>query len=175
MPKVKRPVPVSELICDALLRIIERDDKPYSEITVQDVVDEAGACRNSFYRNYSSLEDIFNKKFAAICSDSGTEIEMQEEYDYYDVFRSVCELYKKYKRFFKCYYKANSEVYFNTIISRVIASNTTQNVESLAPEDYYCFACRAWTGVGVITEWLNRDCDLSIEELTDIVKRFGLK
>lgn len=62
MPKVKRPVSVSELICDALLRLIKRG-RPYAEITIQEIADEAGACRNSFYRNCSSKADISAKDY----------------------------------------------------------------------------------------------------------------
>ena len=64
MPKRKRLVKVTDLIVEGLCRLVENGEKPFSELTVQDIVDEAGVCRNSFYRNYAEKDDIFRKQFA---------------------------------------------------------------------------------------------------------------
>lgn len=175
MPKVKRLVSVSDMICEALLRLIEAGEKPYNEITIQDVVDEAGVCRNSFYRNYRSMDDVFRKKFMEICGESDPEDMVRDGLDYFDVFQSACLQYQKHRRFFQCYYKANPKSYFDTISSRVILSNTTQEVVGLSSEEYYTYACRAWIGIGLTTEWLGRGCDVSAEELTEILRHFVLK
>lgn len=138
-------------------------------------MDEAGVCRNSFYRNYRSMDDIFQKRFLKICKDSDTLFRDGTPYDYYDVFASVCTQYQKNKRFFKCFYKADPKSYFDTIIHQIILSNTLPDTTVLAPEDYYIYACKAWTGMDIATEWLSRDCGISVEELTDILRRFALK
>lgn len=42
----------------ALISLMER--KPFSEITIKDITDRAGVSRVSYYRNYSSKEDILS-------------------------------------------------------------------------------------------------------------------
>ena len=50
---------VCECITQALFRLMKR--KPYHEITVTDIVREAGVSRNSFYRNYQSIQEIITQ------------------------------------------------------------------------------------------------------------------
>lgn len=50
---------VCECITQSLFRLLKR--KTYSEITVTDLVHEAGVSRNSFYRNYQNMEDIIQQ------------------------------------------------------------------------------------------------------------------
>ena len=173
MPKVKRLVSVSELICEALLRLIEHG-RPYSEISIQEIVDEAGVCRNSFYRNYSSKENIFQKRFLAICSESEQNDPLPQVYDYYDVLRAACVTFQKHRRFFRCYYLAEPRSYFDTITGQVIRTNAPPSVTEPGPAEYYAYACRAWIGIGVITEWFMRDCDISVDELVEIVRSHRL-
>lgn len=174
MPKVKRLVPVSHLICEGLLRLIEAGQKPYSEITIQDIVDEAGVCRNSFYRNFQSKEDIFQKKFLAICMEEDLITDGNEQFDYFDILKAVCRKFQNHRRFFRCYYKADLKSYFDTITSHVIFSNAPEKAAALSPAEYYTYACRAWIGIGVVTEWFNRDCDISIDDLVGIVSNIEL-
>lgn len=50
---------VCECITQSLFRLMRR--KPYDKITVTDLVREAGVSRNSFYRNYQSIEEIIRQ------------------------------------------------------------------------------------------------------------------
>ena len=50
---------VCECITQALFRLMKR--KPYHEITVTDIVREAGVSRNSFYRNYQNIQEIITQ------------------------------------------------------------------------------------------------------------------
>ena len=62
---------VKEYITRALLLLMEK--KPYSEITISELTEKAGVCRNSFYRNFDSLEDViiqsFEKEFKSLFSE----------------------------------------------------------------------------------------------------------
>lgn len=173
MPKPKRPVSVAQLICDALLRLIE-GGRPYQEITIQEIVNEAGACRNSFYRNFSSKEEIFQKRFREIGHEAPVSETVQPSVDFYGVFRDACQKYQKYHRFFKCYYIADPKSYFDTITNHVILSNAADGASDISPVDYYAYACRAWIGLGVITEWFLRGCDVSIDTLVNVVREHQL-
>ena len=203
MSKIKRLISVSDMICDALLSLIEKG-RPYAEISIQDIVDEAGVCRSSFYRNYKSKDDIFQKRFREICegkarsskegtakagaakegtakarSSKGTAVPKDPPYpsphlDFFEIFRAACFEFSQHRRFFRCYYTADARSYFDTITRHVIATNAPVPGASVPPEDYYTYACRAWIGIGVITEWFLRDCDIPVDELVEIVKRHKL-
>lgn len=171
MPKRKRLVKVTDLIVDGLCRLVEKNEKAYSELTVQDIVDEAGVCRNSFYRNYAEKDDIFRKRYFEI-----VEVPADTQpvlFDYFDIFRGAGFLFEQNQRFFRCFYRANPAAYFETITAQIIRSNAPDAV--VTPQEYYLFAARAWTGVGLLTEWLQKGCDLSIDELTEVLKGFFIK
>lgn len=176
MPKRKRPVKVTELITGGLCSLIERGEKPYSELTVQDIVEEAGVCRNSFYRNYASKDDIFRKKLWELLASGapGNAPQSRGHYTYYDIFGEVASLMQANRRFFLCFYKADARAYFDTITSRIIHSNTPRAIETVSPEEYYTFACRAWIGIGVLTEWLKRGCDLPVPSLVGVLEKVSL-
>lgn len=44
-------------------------EKPFSEITVTDLVTRAGVARASYYRNYESMEDIVRQYLAQLQSE----------------------------------------------------------------------------------------------------------
>ena len=102
MPKRKRPVKVTELILGGLCHLIEQGEKPYSELTIQDIVDEAGVCRNSFYRNYTTKDDIFQKKLWELSTtdDSDRLSRTADHFTFYDIFEGVAALMQINKR--KC-------------------------------------------------------------------------
>ena len=50
---------VCECITQSLFRLMKQ--RSYHKITVTDLVREAGVSRNSFYRNYQSIEDIIRQ------------------------------------------------------------------------------------------------------------------
>lgn len=89
-------------------------------------------------------------------------------------YASACRKFYRHRRFFRCYYTADPKSYFDTITGHVILSNSPGGSPEIPAADYYTYACRAWIGIGVITEWFLRDCDIPIGELVDIVRRHKL-
>jgi AcrR family transcriptional regulator len=88
MPKEKRPCKVTALICEALCQLIQ-EKRPYEDISLQEIVDKAGVCRNSFYRNYHSKEDIFKEKFQEVCAESGQVFVSVHEATRYGIILSI--------------------------------------------------------------------------------------
>jgi hypothetical protein len=68
-----------------------------------------------------------------------------------------------------CFYEASPKLYFETLIGQIEASNTTKPLASVEPEVYYTFASQAWVAIGVLTEWLQRGCDLSNEKISKMI------
>ena len=50
---------VQEYITIAMFELLEKKD--YAHITVQDLVNRAGVCRASFYRNYFTRDEVIER------------------------------------------------------------------------------------------------------------------
>ncbi|MDP6968217.1 MAG: TetR/AcrR family transcriptional regulator [Gammaproteobacteria bacterium] len=57
-----------KIIADALFRLFKKYD--YEKITVSQITAEAGVARNTFYRNFSSIEDILIYMFETSVDDA---------------------------------------------------------------------------------------------------------
>ncbi len=157
------------MIFEALCSLIIDQKRETAKLSVQDIVDEAGVCRNSFYRNFSGIDEILLKKMDSVWSTTVID-EGIERYDgveralyyYFSVIRYN-------ERFFKAFYLSNPGRYFDMFTQKIILSNSKVELDRVSPTDYYRYACRAWVGVGIMTEWLIRDFDLSIDDMIRLV------
>jgi AcrR family transcriptional regulator len=168
MPREKRPSKVTTLICEALCLLIQ-EKRPYDDISLQEIVDKAGVCRNSFYRNYHSKEDIFKTRFQEVCAESGQIFAEEHEMTRYGIVLSIAKTMERNRSFLLCFYQASPKLYFETLIGQIEASNTTKPLASVPPESYYIFASQAWLAIGVLTEWLQRGCDLPSEKISKMM------
>jgi AcrR family transcriptional regulator len=168
MPPKKRPCKVTSLICEALCSLIE-EKRPYESISLQEIVDKAGVCRNSFYRNYRTKEDIFKGRFKDINKETDLVLRANCELSNYAIVEAIAETMKRNREFLLCFYQANPKLYFDTLISQIESSNTTEPISAVSPEEYYVFASRAWITIGVLTEWLQRGCDISAQVIAKMI------
>ena len=167
----KRTSSASEMIYDALCTLLIEKQKEYSELSIQDIVDEAGVCRNSFYRSYDSKDDILIRKYDELfLQDSKTEVSSYTQF-LNDIFETV----KENKRFFLAFYHSNTGKYFDLISKHLIRSNTDLDIDQIDAEHYYHYASKAWIGLGIITEWVKRGCDMPVSELSDLLLNFDIR
>lgn len=160
----KREKRAKDRIYEALIRLISSSDKPYEDLTIQDIVDEAEVCRNSFYRSFQSKNDIFQEKFMEIANESGKLIHSFDGSPITKIFYSFFETARRNRQFLLCFYEAMPKVYFDTFTGIIIHSNLgSRDLKDVPSEDYYRYACRAWITVGILTEWMKRGCDESTD------------
>ena len=174
MPAGKRTMSVKERITEALCRLIEEKKVPYQELSIQQIVSEAEVCRNSFYRNFTSKDDILLKMFEKARQEGDVAFRNNPDQTMHGLLTSLIETYRNNRRFLLCFYKANPNIYFEHIITTVIQSNTEEKLENISPAEYYTFAGRAWLPIGIMTEWIKRDCDLPVEELVTLIERWNI-
>jgi AcrR family transcriptional regulator len=168
MPLKKRPCKVTSLICEALCQLI-KEKRPYDSISLQEIVDKAGVCRNSFYRNYHTKEEIFQKKFREISAETDSLLEADPKKTRRGIIKAIAKTMEANRDFLLCFYQANPKVYFDTLISQVESSNTSKPIASVSSDEYYIFAARAWLTIGVLTEWLQRGEELPADEIAGII------
>lgn len=109
---------VKKYITEALFLLLEK--KQFQEITVKEVVEKAGVCRASFYRNYLMLERVIDEFLENIFDEILSANKVNEdtmEKDIADCFAQII----KYKREFKIladrnlFYKVNELLYQKTL------------------------------------------------------------
>lgn len=166
----KRPVKVDELICDGLCRLIRKGEKRYEEITIQEIVDEAQVCRNSFYRNFSSKQAIFDRRIEQMCREMGACSPECPE-DFYGTVYRIFSVSQRHREFLRCYYLADATAYFQTITSAIIQSNVGTDMTAVQPDAYYVGAIKGWICVGLLTEWIARSCDMPLETMCRLVEQ----
>ena len=87
----------------------------------------------------------------------------------YGIILSIAKTMAYNRSFLLCFYEASPKLYFETLIGQIEASNTVKPLASVPPEVYYTFASKAWVAIGVLTEWLQRSCDLSSEKISKMI------
>ena len=93
---------VCECITQSLFRLMRK--KPYREITVTDIAREAGVSRNSFYRNYQSIEEIVRQFLEGktskrwrefiVCPDRHSHVVCEMLYHFLDMKEEIDLLYR---------------------------------------------------------------------------------
>lgn len=121
-------------IADCVKRLMRRQD--ISKITIQDVMDETGMSRQSFYYHfkdiYDVLEWIVQKDFKEPISD--TEYESMEDW--------VCDLFRMIDKERSFYEKIVSEVEWPRIIRNIKVSLKEQMMEIFALDESHAKRCQ---------------------------------
>ncbi|MCF0114122.1 MAG: TetR/AcrR family transcriptional regulator [Erysipelotrichaceae bacterium] len=156
MTKRKRVLKSTDRIYEALCTLIN-ENKPYDAISIQNIVDKAQVCRNSFYRNYTCKDDIFRKQFEVLCEQSDLYYQQHNDGSFESIVRAIFEASKAQGNFLKCFYQANPKVYFEVFTKKIIQSNTPIPLDKINPTDYYLYASKAWLATGLLTEWMLKD------------------
>ncbi|MBR6018855.1 MAG: TetR/AcrR family transcriptional regulator [Lachnospiraceae bacterium] len=75
-------------ICDALIRLM--DQYPYSEITVKQIVLEAGVVRKTFYRNFTDKDDVLEALLNEFIREYTTEMHSALDRSWVEVIFNFC-------------------------------------------------------------------------------------
>ena len=102
----KRELSVSEYITISLFELMKV--KPYNDISITEITDKAKVNRVSFYRNFTSKEDIINKWITSTTQNflSKSDINYQKD-STLDYFTKLFTHLEKYKTEAMLIYKAN--------------------------------------------------------------------
>lgn len=102
----KRELSVAQYITNSLFELMK--DKPYNDISITEITDKAKVNRVSFYRNFTSKEDIIDKwiKFTTQNFLSISDISYQKD-STLDYFTKLFTHLEKYKTEAMLIYNAN--------------------------------------------------------------------
>lgn len=165
---------VRQLIREAFIRLMER--KSYMDITVSDIVREAGVARVSFYRNFNSINDIID--------DIADEIADELLHEMIPVLSGRNE--RKWRTFlFRIFYHFSETTFMLTLsnlqnISLIFARINTkiQMKQELIPsgslEEKYAPFGKFGLICNILKKWMDDNRQETPEEMVDYIMRFIL-
>ncbi|MDR1904806.1 MAG: TetR/AcrR family transcriptional regulator [Treponema sp.] len=152
------------------------DEKPYSKISISDIIEKAGVARTSFYRNYASKDDVFMQYLDTLFS--GVIRKMKESCRQTPVetltipFSVLIEHYKIIEKLLQndLEYLLLSFADNYEVILLNIYQDTLPQEENLIFQ--YSIKYQAGGIIRLITHWLKNNMPLSPEQMGSIVADF---
>lgn len=137
-------------ITEALLQLMRQ--KPLTEISISELCNKAGVSRISFYRNYSSMDDILVKHLTA-CTDAWwADFSIRNNADFYDNFwPELLEEYRKNRDLILLIYQNEKSSLLKEHIFSCCAVRESQD-----EWDAYARAGLAGALYGLVDEWIRR-------------------
>lgn len=145
-------------IKETFLELLE--ERPFSDITVKDIVEKCGINRNSFYYHYQDLpallEEIVKEDTEAIIRKYPNVTYIVECYDALTEFvthrrRAIMHIYRSINReMFEQYLMQVSEYFVRSYVESALADQNIPAEDRRTIIDYY--KC---VGFGLVIDWLN--------------------
>lgn len=102
-------------IRSALLEVMER--KPLSEITIQEIIDQANVCRTTFYAHFSDIYDLLDDVGNEIIDEVSEKLKSihytLEQENSYPTINAVVEIYAKHASTIRLLNSSNGDPMFD--------------------------------------------------------------
>ena len=148
---------VEESITTALLELMQKEE--YKKITITDIVRKAGVSRVSYYRHFTTKEDVLIKYFDFVSkkfSDSVFDKITVKDWDY--IITEIFIVFRENKLFIKSLKTAKLENLFLDYLTAQFESNYPATKSNKYFMDFLAGACYNTTMC-----WLANDCKDPIE------------
>lgn len=160
---------LKERIADALLELMSK--KPYEDISISEITDLADVGRTTYYRHFTSKDDVLNFKFETIFDtilDNGphrglppkiTENEIKQ------IFQRQLEKIYANRKIFELVYAADLDY----LLFRYIYRSATEGAEQNELVDRYYTAFHASAIFALTDQWITSNFAQSPEELVQML------
>ncbi len=156
-----------QILIDAVKSLLEK--RQFDDITVQNILDEAGVSRKTFYRYFSDKYDLVNTYYNDYIMES--VISKSKIQNYYEISLDIFNFIKDNQKYFKnamssekdgnlfdFLYKTAidgySDYYFETYSTREMDEETKFKMEVFAHQSVFC-----------VKKWVNEGCKIPPETL----------
>ncbi len=163
----KEQMVVKEWLVLALVKLMQ--DHPYKDITITQIADTAGVPRKTYYRNYSTKDDIL-KDYSDYLSQTFSL--MLKNINTLDCQKFLCAVFEQCKEHLD-YYRAL--IKNDNIL--IVLNCINHNMEAIAEntDDIYAYKCYAGGIYNVIFSWISKGCIEPYEEIVDHLLMFTNK
>lgn len=152
-----------QILCTLLNMMNEQD---FNSIPVSTLTQRAGVGRASFYRNFTSKEDVLRQEANRLTHEWAEEWRQLEPVKPNEFLISLLNFYKQHSEFYLLLYKAGlSEIVLDTILSS--AEITPELPNAVA----YVKSAMAYMVYGWVIEWIHRGMQESGSELAEMIAK----
>lgn len=160
---------------ETLLELIEKKD--YSEISITELTEKADIARQTFYRNYDSMDDILLSKMDEILDEYFVKVrknlETKNNQDWDFEVNELVYLWQRNEALFKALQKAGLSFLALERLSEffLVFHMKIQNLKELDEKHQYLVYYLAGGVYMVLYKWFENDMSIPTELLTDLFKR----
>lgn len=154
---------VKRSITSALIALAEK--KPLSDITITELVKKAGVARASFYRNYTSKEDVLLAMVRGILDEFSQKLSLEDGFYTYDNLLLSFQYFQTYRAYVLALHHSGHTAFLLDELNHFhedIAG--TMPVSSIQRYHLYMY-------IGALLNsalfWLSGNCKFSPEEMAD--------
>ena len=143
----------TECIAKALIELLK--EKPFSSISVAEITQKAGVSRMTYYRNFSSKEDILEKYINSIFDNYHKEVYANAKHASFIRYENVLlgfEYFRRYNDLAACLLTNNLGWYIRDAIIR--SELGLSLVSEKDRHSRYLFIAYANTLFGIMSEWV---------------------
>ncbi|HEM3472982.1 TetR/AcrR family transcriptional regulator [Streptococcus suis] len=140
---------VENQLSQTLIQLLQ--EKDLHNLTVKEVCLKAQIGRASFYRYYSSLEDVLSQQSRRLMQEWGREFEANPQSTPGTVFQSLFQHFQEYKEFYSILYRYQlTQVIVDTIKEKIELTADLPNDVAYG-KSFFAYAIFGW-----INEWISR-------------------
>lgn len=151
---------VRQHILSALLELMNTQD--FDTISIQELTDNAGVGRASFYRNFKSKQDVLAQHLSDLLVEWGKDFEVKGDKDYFNesLFR---HFYKHKNVYLLLYQQGLSNLIYDSIRQAFKFDESANNIERYVKSTF------AGLIFGMVDEWMRQGMQESPEELLFLI------
>jgi AcrR family transcriptional regulator len=154
---------MKEYIAESLLLLMR--NKAYAEISISDITNKAGVNRSTYYRNFSSKEEIVKFYFSSLLHGYSEEYQKSSDHSFENYMHTIFKHFYKYKRELLLVHKNGLSYIILETLNQTYEEN---RAESLAAEEQYGIYFHIGGIYNTYILWFSHDMRETPEELTRI-------
>lgn len=165
---------VQESLFTALIQLMQK--KEFHNITITEITEKAGVSRMSYYRNYSSKEDILIKYLDRIFDEYLTELLRLKKCTKYDIAKIYFSNMRRHKQFWITVIRSNIsylipqkvDIYINDLFEKYFRSEYHPKAFKEYIFDYYAGGLYKTS-----VKWIQNGMKESDEEMAELICRLS--
>jgi AcrR family transcriptional regulator len=175
MKQDKRSKRTRAWLLETLLELIEK--KEYSEISITELTEKADIARQTFYRNYDSMDDILLLKMGEVLDEYFNKIqkslELKNDPNMEFEMNQLVYIWQRNEALFTALQKAGLAHRVLEKLSEYVSMfhMKAQNLQELDEKHQYLVFFIAGGVYMVLSKWFENKMNTSIEIITDLFKK----
>lgn len=164
----------------ALIELLTK--KNISNVTVTELSLKAMVNRKTFYRHYSTVDDVYADIERELTEDviKAFDKEHRTYFDVADALRHVGEMIKSNKRILRRITKHNPDLFFRGYIEVILKDETRHAIRQVAASssvsDFEVEFLSSFIVSGIVAtyvDWFKNDCKGDVEEIANTINRLA--